>query len=123
MERLTRTAFNPEWAMCAECPHYGEPNGCNRAGGECDAYWVFVAAYEKLRDLEDKLERGELVEVVRCRDCKHGAPVPERVRKDFTDKAMGCKVQRGDWKVAYGFSVVAVDSYCDEGEREPKPLD
>lgn len=28
-------------------------------------------AINRLSDLEDKIERGELVEVVRCKDCKY----------------------------------------------------
>jgi len=24
--------------FCRECPEYGEPNGCNRSTGSCDAY-------------------------------------------------------------------------------------
>lgn len=24
--------------FCRECPEYGEPNGCNRSAGSCDAY-------------------------------------------------------------------------------------
>ena len=24
--------------FCRECPEYGEPNGCNRSIGSCDAY-------------------------------------------------------------------------------------
>jgi hypothetical protein len=32
-----------EHEFCKECADYGEPNGCNRKGGECEAYGVFTA--------------------------------------------------------------------------------
>lgn len=34
-------------------------------------------AWNRLAELEDKLERGELVEIVRCKDCKRKVPTGE----------------------------------------------
>ncbi len=36
---------------CAECPDYGEPNGCNRPDGPCDAYDVCQDAADVITDL------------------------------------------------------------------------
>ena len=72
--------------------------------------------YNALCDLEDKIERGEMVAVVRCRECRHAKPIPERAAHAFTDKAMMCEWQRGDWSMTEGFSLVAEDGFCDEGE-------
>lgn len=53
MDRITEDGYYPESDGCKDCPNYGEPSGCNREGGSCDAYDLFVSVYEKLRDYED----------------------------------------------------------------------
>lgn len=37
-----------EESFCIKCKHYGEPNGCNRAEGQCYAYDFCADALEKL---------------------------------------------------------------------------
>ncbi len=53
MNRLTADSMNFEEMFCAECPHYGEPNGCNFQPGGCDAYNFFVEAAQRLKQYED----------------------------------------------------------------------
>lgn len=79
--------------------------------GLTDSMRVAVALVENAPTID-------AVEVVRCRDCIYAKPVPAHAAKDFTDKALSCEAQRGDWKRAYGFSVVAAWGYCNEGERK-----
>lgn len=73
---------------------------------------------EQARCMVHEAPTIDAVEVVRCRDCIHAKPVPAHAAKDFTNKALSCEAQRGDWKRAYGFSVVAAWGYCNEGERK-----
>lgn len=61
----------------------------------------------------------DAVAVVRCRDCRFAQPISERAARAFdAERVRDCTAQRGDWKMVYGFSVVAADGYCDEGERK-----
>ena len=53
MDRFTKRGFDPELEFCAECDYHGEPNGCNRACGDCSAYTVFTEAYTRLAAYED----------------------------------------------------------------------
>ena len=55
--------FNPEYDFCIGCKYFGEPNGCNRRGGSCDNYERFIETYNRLAELEDKIENGMLVEL------------------------------------------------------------
>lgn len=50
--KITDPNFYEELEFCKDCNHYGEPNGCNRDSGCCDAYTIFVAAYGQLRKYE-----------------------------------------------------------------------
>lgn len=77
MERLTQEDF--ESHFCLECQFHGEPNGCNRPDGICDAYWWCFAMWEKLATYEKAEEKNEMSkedkpEVVRCVECRHGKP-------------------------------------------------
>jgi hypothetical protein len=61
---------------CVECPDYGEPNGCNREDGACDAYFACNDAAELLAELlaeidRLKAERDAAVTEV-CRRCPDG---------------------------------------------------
>lgn len=53
--------FNPEYDFCIGCKYFGEPNGCNRQSGSCANYEDFNELYERLFELEDKIESGELI--------------------------------------------------------------
>lgn len=72
-KRLTnnnREEYNPEYDFCCDCKYYGEPNGCNRWNGECANYERFMEMYDRLAELEDKIDDGRLVEL----PCKVGDP-------------------------------------------------
>ena len=55
--------FNPEYDFCVGCEHFGEPNGCNRWNGTCGNYERFMEMYNRLAELEDKIEQGTLIEL------------------------------------------------------------
>lgn len=55
--------FNPEYDFCIGCEYFGEPNGCNRWNGTCANYNDFNEIYNRLAELEDKIENGTLVEI------------------------------------------------------------
>ena len=70
-KRLTnnnRNEYDPEYDFCCDCKYFGEPNGCNRPNGTCDSYDRFLETYNRLSELEDKIEAGTLIEV----PCKVG---------------------------------------------------
>lgn len=70
-KRLTnnnRDEYNPEYDFCCDCKYFGEPCGCNRPNGTCDNYDRFLETYNRLAELEDKIESGTLVEI----PCKCG---------------------------------------------------
>lgn len=52
--------YDPEYDFCIECKYFGEPNGCNRPNGTCDNYDRFMETYNRLVELEDKIENGTL---------------------------------------------------------------
>lgn len=60
--------YNPEYDFCMGCKYFGEPNGCNRPNGTCGNYERFIETYNRLAELEDKIENGTLVEL----PCKVG---------------------------------------------------
>jgi len=51
------SALSDGKSACAECPDYGEPNGCNRHGGPCDAYDVCQDAAEVVETLLAEVKR------------------------------------------------------------------
>ena len=55
--------YNPEYDFCIGCKHFGEPNGCNRSNGTCANYERFMETYNRLAELEDKIEQGTLKEM------------------------------------------------------------
>lgn len=59
------------------------------------------AAVERLADLEDKIERGEMVDVVRCKDCKHN----------------DCAVSNRSGWCSELERVMNNDKFCSSGER------
>lgn len=65
-KRLTnnnRNEYDPEYDFCCDCKYFGEPNGCNRLNGTCGNYDRFLETYNRLAELEDKIEAGTLVTV------------------------------------------------------------
>ena len=52
--------YDPEYDFCVDCRYFGEPNGCNRPNGTCDSYDRFMETYNRLVELEDKIENGTL---------------------------------------------------------------
>ena len=54
--------YDPEYDFCIECKYFGEPNGCNRPNGTCDSYDRFMETYNRLVELEDKIENGTLID-------------------------------------------------------------
>lgn len=63
-KRLTNknlSEFDPEYDFCKGCEYFGEPNGCNRWNGTCGNYEQFNEMYNRLAELEDKIEKGTLV--------------------------------------------------------------
>lgn len=67
---------------CNECQYYGEPNGCNRPEGQCDAYDFGQEIADALDDMQEKIteleaERDALVGEIRreCNNCKHWRPL------------------------------------------------
>ena len=71
-------------------------------------------------------EAADVVEVVRCKDCKHGTPL---TRNAYNVRGIHCCNGRGDevrnvWhkysRHYEDYSLVDVDGFCDQGEaREP----
>lgn len=47
-----------EFCDC-HCPYHGEPNGCNRAEGECEAY----RQYLELVELEEETKSKDMIEL------------------------------------------------------------
>lgn len=75
-KRLTNNnadEYDPEYDFCVGCRYFGEPNGCNRPNGACSNYEWFIETYNRLAELEDKIENGVLVEL----PCKVGDTVYE----------------------------------------------
>ena len=70
-KRLTNNnsdGYDAEYDFCCGCQYFGEPCGCNRPNGTCDSYDRFLETYNRLAELEDKVENGTLVEL----PCKVG---------------------------------------------------
>lgn len=44
--------------FCEECLYHGEPNGCNRNGGECKAYYAFLDLQAENAALRERLEKA-----------------------------------------------------------------
>lgn len=75
-KRLTnnnRDEYDPEYDFCCDCKYFGEPCGCNRPNGTCGNYDRFLEIYNRLAELEDKIENGTLVEL----PCKVGDTIYE----------------------------------------------
>ena len=66
-KRLTnnnRDEYDPEYDFCCDCKYFGEPCGCNRQNGTCGNYDRFLETYNRLAELEDKIENGTFIELL-----------------------------------------------------------
>lgn len=73
-KRLTNNnleEYDPEYDFCIDCKYFGEPDGCNRPNGTCDNYERFIETYNRLSELEDKIENKNIIEL----PCKVGDTV------------------------------------------------
>lgn len=71
-----------------------------------------------VRQIVNAAPTVDAAQVVRCRDCRYAAPIPERARTAYmVDRVKDCFLRRGDWNPTYSFSLVANEGYCDEGEK------
>ena len=57
--------------FCEECLYHGEPNGCNRNGGECKAYYAFLDLQAENAALRERLEKAVIL------PCKVGDTIYE----------------------------------------------
>lgn len=85
------------------------------------------AAMESDVSLRDVLTTIDLfptidaVEVVRCRECKNGAPLPEEAMAEFSPGVMRCLAGRGDCD---RYCTTWEDGFCDEGVKlDAKDMD
>lgn len=66
-KRLTNNnidEYNPEYVFCCYCKFFGgEPRCCNSPIGTCKNHNRFLGTYNRLAELEDKIENGTLVEL------------------------------------------------------------
>ncbi len=92
MDRLTQ--WTPEGASLVMADSYE-----SEADARKDLMARFLVAVKKLASFEDKIERGEMVEVVRCRECK----------KSHTDRWQ-------KWEPSVGAYVYGEDRFCERSE-------
>ena len=95
-ERLTNSEYFAEIEYCKPCSHYHEPNGCNYVNGECCQYHLFTECYDRLREFEDKIENGTLIEL----PCKVGDTVYYTLKDEdlFVGKIVGIAIEpNGTW--------------------------
>lgn len=62
----------------------------------------------------DEAPTIDAVPVVRCRECKNGAPLPEEARDEFSPGVMRCLAGRGDCDK---YCTTWEDGLCDEGAK------
>lgn len=87
---------------------------CHECGDECEIDYV------KWQDIENA-PTIYAVNVVRCRECKNGAPLPEEARDEFSPGVMRCLAGRGDCDK---YCTTWEDGFCDEGAKlDAKDMD
>lgn len=65
-KRLTNNnvdEYSPEYDFCMGCEFYGKYHSCDRPNGICANFERFIETYDRLAELEDKLENGTLIEI------------------------------------------------------------
>lgn len=81
-KRLTNNnsdEYDPEYDFCCGCQYFGEPCGCNRPNGTCDSYDCFLETYDRLAELEDKIENGTLIETPKIGQTMYGFSVRKQL--------------------------------------------
>lgn len=69
----------------------------------------------------NSLKAVDAVTVVRCRECKNGAPLPEEAMAEFSPGVMRCLAGRGDCD---RYCTTWEDGFCDEGVKlDAKDMD
>lgn len=75
----------------------------------------------EIADRIDEQPTVDAVEVVRCRECKNCAPLPEEARDEFAPGVMRCLAGRGDCDK---YCTTWEDGFCDEGVKlDAKDMD
>ena len=118
--------YNPEYDFCVGCEHFGEPNGCNRWNGTCGNYERFMETYNRLAELEDKIEQGTLIEL----PCKVGDTVYFIIKSGnefvlLEDTCIGFTIADGETHIGLENIPVAVNKYYftrEEAEKRLKEL-
>ena len=65
-KRLTNNnleEYDPEYDFCIGCAYFGKPYGCDRPNGPCSNYKRFMETYNRLAELEDKIENETIIEI------------------------------------------------------------
>lgn len=65
------------------------------------------------RDALEAARKRVTAEVVRCKDCLSGWPLPDGAKPFVREDCLVCAVGRGD--PTCGYSIVAPDDYCSDG--------
>lgn len=92
-KRLTnnnRDEYDAEYDFCCDCKYFGEPCGCNRPNGTCGNYDRFLETYNRLAELEDKIENGTLVDL----PCKVGDTLYEVLKNHRPPAIQQTKVEK-----------------------------
>lgn len=107
-KRLTNNnsdEYDAEYDFCCGCQYFGEPCGCNRPNGTCDSYDRFLETYDRLAELEEKIEAGTLVEL----PCKVGTTIYQ-IYKDCSNCS---HFKETGWEY---------DCWCDFDSEESKTM-
>lgn len=92
-KRLTnnnRDEYDAEYDFCCDCKYFGEPCGCNRPNGTCGNYDRFIETYNRLAELEDKIENRTLVDL----PCKVGDTIYEVLKNHRPPVIQQTKVEK-----------------------------
>ena len=82
---------------------------------------MFIEGLETALAVADVAPTISAVPVVRCRECKNGAPLPEEARDEFSPGVMRCLAGRGDCDK---YCTTWEDGFCDEGAKmDAKDMD
>lgn len=65
------------------------------------------------RDALEAARKRVAAEVVRCKDCLSGWPLPDGAKSLVREDCLVCAVGRGD--PVCGYSIVCPDDYCSDG--------
>ena len=95
-KRLTNNNLeedDPEYDFCIGCEFYGKYYSCDRPNGICANFERFIGTYNRLVELENKIEKKTLIDL----PCKVGDTV---YRKDGAWQVVGFECNRANgWLV------------------------